>query len=218
MEELTFVFEMIGTIAFAISGAIVGLRKKTDLFGVTALGIVTATGGGVIRDVILGVNPPSSFVDPIYVLVAFLTGLAVFILAAYRARKGCELTKRDYRRVLLYMDSIGLGIFSVMGVKTAYFMFPETNGFLCVFCGMVTGVGGGLLRDMMVDTLPDIFHKYIYAVASLFGALISFELFQAGKVETAIWFPTAVVFVVRLFASYYQWSLPRIANFESKQD
>lgn len=217
MDKLTFFFEMIGTVAFAISGAVVGLRKKTDLFGVIALGIVTATGGGVIRDLILGLTPPSSFVNPIYVLVAFLTGLIVFTFASVRAKKGLELTKRDYRKVLLYMDSIGLGIFSVMGVQTAYYLFQEKNGFLCVFCGMVTGVGGGLLRDMMVDTLPDIFHKYIYAVASIIGAWISYHLFQFGHPKMAIWFPTAIVFVVRLLASYYGWSLPRVENFQSKE-
>lgn len=213
MLRLTFIFEIIGTIAFAISGAIVGLRKKTDLFGVVSLGVVTATGGGVIRDVILGINPPAAFVNPVYVLVAIATGICVFIVAAIKASNGVFLTKRDYRKVLLYMDSIGLGIFTVMGVQTAYFMFDVENYFLCIFCGMVTGVGGGLLRDIMVDTLPDIFHKYIYAMASVCGAILSVILFHFGYYKVAIWLPTGAVFGLRLLASYYQWSLPRIENY-----
>ena len=214
MEQLTLFFDIIGTIAFAISGALVGIRKKADLFGVCALGIVTATGGGVIRDIIIGVNPPMSFREPIYVMTAFFSSLAVFVIIALKLHQGHEFTKRDYRKVLLYMDSIGLGTFTVIGVRDAYMMYPDHYWFTCLFCGVVTGVGGGLLRDIFVDTLPDIFYKYIYAVASLVGACLSYWLFTLGLHKLAIWLPIICIFVLRLLANKYKWELPKVSDFE----
>ncbi len=218
MERLTMFFDMIGTIAFAISGAMVGIRKRTDLFGVCALGIVTATGGGVIRDMILGINPPTSFKEPIYVMSAFVSSLAVFAFFALKLHQGHQFTRRDYRKMLLYMDSIGLGSFTVAGVRTAFFAFDHHYWFTCLFCGVVTGVGGGLLRDIFVDTLPDIFYKYIYAVASLFGAILSYLLFSYGFDKLAIWVPIVATFVLRMLASKYKWELPKVTDFDDSSE
>lgn len=213
MEELTFIFEIIGTIAFAISGAICGLRVKSDLFGVISLGVITATGGGMIRDVILGVTPPSAFTNPVYVTVAAVTGVIVFIVACDSVKKENEVNPAVYRRVLFYMDAIGLGIFTVLGCDKAISLYGGDNLFLCVFSGMITGVGGGLLRDMIVDQLPDIFRKYVYAVASIIGGIVSALLQRAGYHALAIYLPAALIVAVRMLAAHYNWSLPKVEQF-----
>ena len=213
MEELTFIFEIIGTVAFAISGAICGLRFRNDLFGVISLAVITATGGGVIRDVILGVTRLSALTNPVYVSVAAVTGVIVFIVSYVSLKKQQEFNPTSYRRVLFYMDSIGLGIFTVLGCQTAFSMYGGDNLFLCVLSGMITGVGGGLLRDMIVDQLPDIFRKYVYAVASILGGLVSALLLRAGCRSLAIYLPAAMIVAVRILASHYNWSLPKVEEF-----
>lgn len=209
MDELIFALEIIGTIAFAISGAMVALQNKMDLFGVIALGVITATFGGIARDILLGRIPPSAFVDPIYVFIGCLTSIAVFVIAwrqhqAYKKRNTAVLLK-----LLLIMDSIGLGIFTVIGVENAWNLFPGKQ-FLAVFSGLITGVGGGLLRDMIVNSLPDIFSKHIYAIASLIGAFIAVLFFQMGMREAGIWIGAITIVFIRLFASHYHLQLPKI--------
>jgi uncharacterized membrane protein YeiH len=215
METLILVFELVGTVAFAISGAILGLRKKLDLFGVLALGVVTATGGGVIRDLLLGLTPPSAFVDPVYISLAAVTAAVVFLTAWRQMHRGQDV-RFAYKRLLFCMDSIGLGIFTVVGCDTAFRQGGSTNAFLCVFCGMMTGVGGGLLRDVMVDQLPDIFRKHIYAVASLAGGMVCTWLLFQGQYHLAIYGSAALVVIIRYLAAHFQWSLPRLDTYEER--
>ena len=144
-ETLFFVLELIGTIAFAASGAMVGLKKGMDIFGVAILGLCTAVGGGVIRDLVLGITPPVTFQDPVYALIAIATSIAVF-LPAVRSR--LERGSRLYDVVMLLMDSIGLGVFTVVGVQSAYSVSSSYSIFLLAFVGVITGVGGGVLRDV----------------------------------------------------------------------
>lgn len=210
MSDYILIFELIGTVAFAISGASVGLRSCSDLFGVLALGIVTATGGGVIRDLVLGVIPPSGFTDPIYVITAAVSSAIVFAVAYLKSRHPSNLNVENWKQLLLVMDSIGLGIFTVVGVHSAISRYGTGNGFLCVFSGLVTGVGGGLLRDMMVDRLPDIFRKHVYAVASIIGAEVCLILCRLNLASFSIAAGAAVIVVVRVLAAHFQWNLPRI--------
>jgi len=212
MQKLTLILEMIGTIAFAISGALVGIRKENDLLGVLLLGIITATGGGVLRDLILGTFPPAAFRNPIYVFTASVTALAVFAIVALELSRGRNLQLGHYSSLLLLMDSIGLGIFTVMGVQTAWGMYGN-NGFLCVFSGVATGVGGGLIRDMIVNVLPDIFSKHIYAVAAIAGAEASLILMRLGFPAYAVFAGIAVVLIIRLLAAHYEWDLPKLKGF-----
>ena len=164
-ETITFILEMIGTVAFAASGALVGSEQKMDIFGVTVLGVITAVGGGMIRDVTLGIIPPGVFQKPVYAAVAVLTSVLVFFLLYFKR----ELLEGNvtYDKVMLVMDSVGLGIFTVVGVNTGIRQGFADNIFLLVFVGTITGVGGGLLRDMMAEVPPYIFVKHIYACASI---------------------------------------------------
>ena len=206
IETLTFVFELIGTVAFAISGAITGLKKKMDIFGVVILAVVTAVGGGAIRDIVLGNTPPMTFRNPVYALVAVATGILTFIPVV---RKLAGKTPKAFDIFLLVTDSVGLGIFTVMGIRTAINLNHGENMFLLVFVGVVTGVGGGLLRDMMAGNTPYIFVKHIYASASLAGAVLCVLLWKPLGATAAMTISAIVIITIRFLAARFKWSLPK---------
>ena len=186
-----FIMEMMGTVAFAASGAMLGIRKKMDLFGVCVLGVTTSVGGGAIRDVTLGIIPPGMFRRPIYTIV--LDG-----------RIG-----QLYDLLMNISDAIGLGIFTVVGINTAW-NAGYHQLFLLVFVGVITGVGGGLLRDVMAQEKPYILTKHIYACASIIGALVCVCAEDVlGHLEAMMTGSLAVV-IVRFLAMHYRWNLPRI--------
>ena len=164
---LVFVLELIGTVAFAVSGAIVGIKKQMDLLGVIVLGVCTAVGGGIVRDLILGITPPATFQDPVYTLTAAAVSVLMF-LPHVRARVGRHEPVFD--RLLLVMDAVGLGVFTVVGVQCAYRQTEHYTLFLTVFVGLITGVGGGVLRDVFSGERPYIFVRHFYACASIIGA------------------------------------------------
>ena len=209
---ITFFMEMAGTVAFAASGAMVGVERNMDIFGVSVLGVVTAVGGGMIRDIVLGIIPPNVFTNPVYALVATITSCVVF-LVFYWKRKLLEGHMRlTYDRVMLVMDSIGLGIFTVVGVNTGIRSGYMDNVFLLVFLGTITGVGGGLMRDMMAGVPPYIFVKHIYACASIVGAVVCVYMNRfVGNVE-AMMVACFVIILIRYLAAHYRWNLPRLHN------
>ena len=206
IETLAFVFELFGTVAFAISGAITGLKKKMDIFGVVILAVVTAVGGGAIRDIVLGNTPPMTFRNPVYALVAVATGILTFIPAV---RRLAGKNPRVFDIFLLITDSVGLGIFTVMGIRTAIGTGHGENLFLLVFVGVVTGVGGGLLRDMMAGNTPYIFVKHVYASASLAGAVLCVLLWKPLGATAAMSVSAVVIIVIRFLAARFKWSLPK---------
>ncbi|MGN0711735.1 MAG: trimeric intracellular cation channel family protein [Anaerovoracaceae bacterium] len=209
-EIITFIMEMIGTVAFAISGAIVGLERKMDIFGVCVLGSVTAVGGGMVRDVVVGNIPPAVFVHPVYGIVAILTSCAVFGYFWFRMNKIGAKYKSVNEKLMLLMDSIGLGIFTVVGVNTGIKQGYVDNTFLLVFLGASTGVGGGLLRDMMAQVPPYILVKHIYACASIIGALVCILMYRSFGAVQAMIVASIVVCLIRFCAAHYRWKLPKI--------
>lgn len=206
-STLLFVFEIIGTLSFAISGAIVGISKKMDIFGVTILGIFTAVGGGVVRDLILGKTPPTTFENPIYALVAAAVSVITFLpfLRNFVEKKAI----RFYNNFMLFADSLGLGIFTVIGVRAAHTAGFCENFFLAIFLGVVTGCGGGVLRDVTAGNPPYIFVKHFYATASIIGAAICALLWHLLGEITAMLIGMGVVVILRLLAAYFRWSLPK---------
>ena len=208
------IMDIIGTIAFAISGAMVAIQKKMDIFGVNILAITTATGGGVIRDLIIGQNPPVMFSNSTYVFIAIMTANVVF-LVVYFSRK-CSKKEEHimvfYEIVLFGCDALGLAAFSVDGVNAGVSAGYEDNLFLLVFLGVVTGVGGGLIRDVMANEMPYIFVKHIYASASMVGALLAAVLWNVIGQNGAMLCGFVVVLVIRALARHYKWNLPKISN------
>lgn len=206
-SNIILILEIIGTVAFAFSGCMVANSKKMDIFGVWVLGTVTAVGGGAVRDVLLGLFPPHMFRNGIYVGVATAT-VAVWILMV--AKKG-EMTDSLFarlNRVMDFSDALGLGIFAVIGSQTAIRTGYGDNWFLVIFVGVLTGVGGGLLRDIMADMTPMIFCKRIYAIAALAGSLVYVVLYGRIPEMGAILAGTVTVFIIRLLASWYRLNLP----------
>lgn len=205
MQTLILILELIGTVAFAISGAMTALKKNMDIFGVAILGLTTAVGGGALRDVLLGITPPVMFREPVYALLAIFVSVVVFIPSVRRL-----LTRRQslYERMMLVMDSIGLGIFTVVGINTAYGVSDDFNLFLLIFVGTVTGVGGGVLRDVLAGNTPYIFVKHIYACASIVGAILCAALRASLGEAASIIIGASAVIIIRLLAAHYKWSLP----------
>jgi uncharacterized membrane protein YeiH len=206
MDIFILVLEIIGTIAFAVSGAMVGLKKKMDIFGVAILGLTTAVGGGILRDIILGITPPKTFQNPTYALIAIFISIIVFIPAIHR-----WLMRRlpTYEKVLMLMDALGLGIFTVIGIRTAFDVSSGFNGFLLIFVGVVTGVGGGIIRDILAGDTPYIFVKQIYASASVIGAISCVILWHYTDSVYAMLTGTVLIVVIRILSAHFKWNLPR---------
>ena len=212
MQHFIFILEIIGTVAFAASGAMTALKKDMDIFGVTILGLTTAVGGGAVRDIILGVTPPTMFEKPVYALVAAVVSIIVFIP---NIRHMLMKNHKVYDLVIRTMDSLGLAIFTVMGISTAKAVADEYNLFLLVFVGVITGVGGGVMRDIMAGDTPYIFVKHIYACASILGALACVLLWTPLGTVWAMFIGAALVFAIRLLAAHFKWSLPHGERIEN---
>ena len=213
-----FAIEILGTIAFAVSGSALAIKKQMDLLGVIVLGLTTAIGGGIIRDVIIGVIPPSSVQDTIYAKVSIATSLLVFLVAyIYRDRPIKYSFKLVYNNLLLVSDSIGLGLFTVVGINAAYHRLNSPGFFLLVLVGVVTGVGGGLVRDIMAGDKPYIFVKHIYASASILGAIVCIYLWDISGQSIAMLAGTSTVFLIRFLAARFKLALPIIQGHNFKE-
>ena len=211
LDKYIFIIEIIGTIAFASSGAMVGIKKQMDLLGVCVLGMTTAVGGGMIRDLILGVTPPVMFQNPTYALIAIAFSVLVFCgLYFFQNKLTQSRVQGVYDKLMMIFDSLGLGLFTVVGVTTAINIGYETTGFLQIFVGVLTGVGGGVLRDIMAGNTPYIFVKHVYASASILGAIVCVLVERWFGELPAMLIGAAVVFVIRILAAHYKWNLPRI--------
>ncbi|MGI6070964.1 MAG: trimeric intracellular cation channel family protein [Blautia sp.] len=209
-SAITFIMEIFGTIAFAASGAMVGIERHMDIFGISVLGVVTAVGGGVIRDVVLGVIPPSVFQNGVYAGVAVVTACLIFAVFYFNKELLQGRFRVTYDKVMLAMDSIGLGIFTVVGVNTGILNGYGENTFLLAFLGTITGVGGGLLRDMMAGVPPYIFVRHVYASASIAGAIACVYLYHWFGAVEAMLGASAIVILIRFLAAHYRWNLPRL--------
>ena len=205
-ENITFILEIIGTVAFALSGVTVALQKKMDLLGIIILGLSPAIGGGIIRDLVLGIHPPKAFQNPVYATVAIVS-ILIFCLPA--VLRFFAKNRRLYDILMLLSDAIGLGVFTAVGVAAAYHISEEYSMFLYIFVGVVTGIGGGILRDTMASVSPYVFVKHFYGTASIIGAVCCVFTWRHFGESVAIMFCTVVVIVLRILAAKFRWSLPK---------
>ncbi len=189
--------DLLGTVVFAFTGLLAASRKQLDLFGAIVIAMVTAIGGGTLRDLILD-QPVFWIQNPIYVYVVVIATLFLFIYARF---------KNPPMKSLLFLDAIGLATFTVIGAYKAISLgFPDA---IVVIIGVMTGVAGGIIRDVLVGEIPLIFRKEIYATASFAGAsllliLINLEL----GLDLAILLSMLVILLLRLLAIIYNISLP----------
>lgn len=207
MGENTFLFlcEVVGTFAFAISGIRKAANKNFDLFGAYVVGITTAIGGGTIRDAILGV-PPFWFSTPTYVIITALAIVAVMIF-------GGKILMMN--NTFFIFDTIGLSLFTVVGIeKTLYLGHPI---WVAIIMGTITGAFGGILRDVLTRDIPLIFHKDIYALACVLGGLVYWLVSELGANDIVTPLLAAIViFLVRVGAVRFHWSLPRLKPLEGE--
>lgn len=213
MDTFVFILEIIGTVAFAVSGAMTAIKKRMDILGVVILGLVTAVGGGIIRDLVLGITPPNTFRNSTYAIVAVFTSIVVFFPFVRRLMLH---TRKLYDSIMFFMDSLGLAIFTVMGIFAASKISWDHSMFLLLFVGVITGVGGGVLRDILAGNTPYIFVKHIYACASLAGAGVCVILWTRIGSLYAMVVGAVVVFILRILAAHFKWNLPRAKDFESE--
>jgi uncharacterized membrane protein YeiH len=193
--------ELAGTFVFALSGAAAGVKHRLDLFGVLVLSAATATAGGIVRDVLIGAVPPTALRDWRYLATAVLAGLVVFFASPRSERR------QKPRNLVLVFDAAGLALFAVSGTQTAlgYGLHPVMSALL----GMLTGIGGGMLRDVLVADIPVVLHSDLYAVAALAGAIVvvAGHVLNAPPAASAV-AGAAVCLALRLMALWRGWRLP----------
>ena len=203
------VCEWLGTAAFAVSGAMVAIDKGMDLFGVIFLAMITALGGGTLRDVLIGHFPPRMFTNYQFLALAVCCALVVFLLA--------DLFKERYvrseggiERVNNVFDAIGLGVFAVSGARIGMEAGFADNAFLVTFLGMTTAVGGGMIRDVLLQRIPFVLNKRIYAVAAIAGALTYWVIEYVFRMPVMAYSVGWLVTVtLRMLATIYKWNLPK---------
>jgi uncharacterized membrane protein YeiH len=197
--NIIYILDLIGTAAFAASGAWVGVRKHMDLFGVLVLGVVTAVGGGTLRDLLLGDIPPFSLKNESYIYIAIVVSLIVF---------ANRVQFKTFEKPLLYFDAIGLGTFVVIGTTKALDFHLGLLG--AILMGVMTGTAGGVIRDLFANQVPLIFRREIYASACVAGGLllVALEFFGTARPIAAL-LSAGTVISVRLLAIHYNWALPK---------
>ena len=196
---LVLILDLFGTVAFAVTGAFKAIEHKSDIVGIIILATITGVAGGVFRDVVFGRIPPLAIINPLYLIITVATGVAIFFL--YR-------TLKKHWNLFLKFDAIGLGVFTVIGATFAYNLFG-LNFLAMAFAGVLTAVGGGIMRDVFVKEIPIVFVKELYASASFIGVVIFFLLLAAGADMNMAAIPSIVaVTALRLLAMKYNWNLP----------
>jgi uncharacterized membrane protein YeiH len=199
MHTLILALDLCGTFVFALSGAALGVRKRVDLFGVLVLALAAATSGGIARDVMLGDAPPAAIDDWRYLAVSLLAGLIVF-------QWGAAL--QPVRSSVLILDAAGLSLFAVSGATKAL-EFGTGPGAAILF-GVLTGIGGGMVRDLLVTETPTVMRSELYAIAALAGACVVVLGDALDISPTAASIAGAgVCFVLRIMAIHRNWRLPR---------
>ena len=198
---LLYTFDLLGTAAFAASGALAGIRRDMDVFGVLVLGLVTATGGGTLRDLLLG-SPPFILKDETYLYLSVAVSLLVFIF-----HHRLEFLTHP----LTYFDAVGLGTFVVIGTHKAIEF--KLGFFGAVMMGVMTATAGGMLRDLLSAKVPMVLQKEVYASACLAGGALLYVL-QLTVIPTYLTalLSASTVIILRLMAVRYNWSLPRAVD------
>jgi len=199
-EVFIYVLDLFGTMAFAVTGAFKAIEHKSDFVGIILLATITGVAGGTIRDVVFG-KFPNSISDPTYVIITVASGVCIFFLFS-------KLKK--HWNLFLKFDAFGLGIFTIIGGTFAYNLFG-LNFLAIIFAGVLTAVGGGILRDVFVNQVPIVFVKELYVTASFIGIFTFYGiLYFGGELYIATIVGIVIATGVRLTAMKYNWNLPKV--------
>jgi len=196
------ILDYLGTVAFAVTGASKAISHQADIFGILVLATVVGVAGGITRDVIFG-RFPTAFSDPIYISITVTVGVVMFFL----------YTKfKSKMNIWLVFDAVGLGVFSILGASIAY-QVVGMEFLPMLFAGMITAIGGGILRDVFVREIPIVFVKEVYAVASIIGIIVFYVILNVGvDIQVASVIGIVVSTGTRLLAMKYNWNLPKVKN------
>lgn len=198
------VIDFVGVFAFALSGGLAAVRRRFDVFGVLVLALVTALGGGVVRDVMLGITPPRNITNVPLLATAIIAGLVTFRFSG---------TVERARRTILVADALGLAAFSVSGAVTA--IEAGHPGAEAVVMAVVTAVGGGMVRDVLSGQVPSVFTEDFYALAALIGGLLTDTAARLHLLGPAAkWGLVAFLFVLRIVAIKWHWHAPKPRRLE----
>ncbi len=209
-SAIILLVEIVGIVAFAVSGSVVAIERGLDIFGVALIGVLTALGGGVIRDIILGIFPPIMFTYKIYTVTAVIASLLVFTIAFIdKDRFYRNVEKID--SIVNVFDAVGIGLFAVTAVQRCIQHGYGDNAFLCIFMAMTTCIGGGIIRDLLCQRLPAVLRKRIYALATIAGGALYYYLFKYGcDRDVAMIIGAGTTIAIRLLATKFKWNMPRI--------
>lgn len=213
MSAVVFAVECIGVIAFAVSGALVAIRKRTDIIGAIVFSVLTAFGGGLLRDVTLGILPPNLFVDWEYwVLLMICVASSIVCCAIASINKNSLAVQARLGGLWLDItDAIGLSVFAVLGVDIAANTAGDgKNAFLMIFCGCISGVGGGMLRDICSAEIPFIFRKHVYLIPVVLGAALHTFTYECEYSTVWEFVSIAVIIILRVMAAVFKWNFPRL--------
>jgi uncharacterized membrane protein YeiH len=206
--RVLLVLDLVGVFVFALAGATAAIRKRLDLFGVLVLSCATALSGGILRDLLIGAVPPAAFVNWRYLAAATLAGLVTFVW-----HDAIERVRNPVR----VFDALGLGLFAVTGTQKA--LAFGIQPMMAALLGMLTGIGGGVVRDLLLTRVPVVFQSDIYALAALAGALIVVTGHWLGwPVIPASIAGALVCFALRILAMWFNWSLPSARREPSHKD
>lgn len=187
--EFISIVEIIGTIAFAISGALLAIEKEMDYYGIAFFAIITSVGGGIVRDILINKDIPSSLANPEYIIISIFSAALVIIFY----KKIVHLSK-----VLLIFDAIGLGAFTAIGAEVAVKDHLH-QPFVIITLALLTGTGGGVLRDVFAKEIPFVFQKEIYAVASIIGSIVFIAIYKVAGNGVALYACFTITLIVRMF-------------------
>jgi uncharacterized membrane protein YeiH len=192
------IIDLMGTIAFAISGALAAFSKRLDPFGVIIMAFVTAAGGGTLRDVLIGVRPVSWMLNMNLVYTILICVVITFIFRKWLLK---------LRKTLFLFDTIGIGLYTVVGLELG--LQAGLHPLICITLGCVTACCGGVIRDILVNEIPVIFRKNIYATACITGGLVYFLMLKIGVLENFVFIVAgSTVMLIRFLAVMFDWELP----------
>ena len=198
-QVFIYILDLFGTMAFAVTGAFKAIEHKTDVVGILLLATITGVAGGTIRDVVMG-QFPNSLSDPAYVIITVLSGLSIFFLYSHL---------KKHWNLFLKFDAIGLGVFTIIGATFAYNLVG-LNFLAIMLGGMLTAVGGGILRDVFVAQVPIVFVKEFYISASFIGIIVFYlTLYLGGELYSATILGITLTTTLRLIAMKFNWNLPK---------
>lgn len=203
MTVMSFL-EGIGTIAFAISGALVGIKKEMDYFGIIVLAITTELGGGTFRDILIGNTPPIALREPFLAVLSICCAISAF----YIYKKLYQ-----YANIIQLFDAVGLGAFTAIGANVAFNQDLESP-FIVITLGLLTGTGGGIIRDVFAREIPFVFQKEIYAVASIMGSISYLMIEPYFSTRGAMYGCFFVTFIIRVVSIKYNLHLKKVIKKE----